>query len=87
MPRYQDPGHYGQHAFTAFIHSYFAFCSLQTSTHFDPAQYLKHSHSDREIAAEVAWVDNEADEVEVVVVTATMPGCMIGCRGWLGPVG
>jgi hypothetical protein len=24
----QDPGHYGQHAFTTFIHSFFAFCSL-----------------------------------------------------------
>jgi len=24
----QDPGHYGQHAFTTFIHSLFAFCSL-----------------------------------------------------------
>jgi len=66
MPRYQDPGHYGQHAFTAFIHSIFVFCSLQTSTHFDPAQYLKHHTAIARIAAEVAWV---ADEVEVVVVT------------------
>jgi hypothetical protein len=46
--------------------SIFVFCSLQTSTHFDPAQYLKHHTAIARIAAEVAWV---ADEVEVVVAT------------------
>jgi hypothetical protein len=46
MPRYQDPGHNGQHAFTAFIHSYSPFVRFSLTPHFDPAQYRKTSHSE-----------------------------------------
>jgi hypothetical protein len=38
MPCYQDPGHNGQHAFTAFIHHYSPFIRFSLAPCFDPAQ-------------------------------------------------
>jgi hypothetical protein len=52
MPRYQDPGHHGQHAFTAFIGSDSFFVRFSLAPRFDPAQYLKTSHSGSRIAGE-----------------------------------
>jgi hypothetical protein len=72
MPHYQDPGHNGQHAFTAFIHLCSLFVRFTLAPHFDPAQYLKTSHSDRKSQVEVMWVEMRRRRV-AVVVTATMP--------------
>jgi hypothetical protein len=52
MPRYQDPGHHGRHAFTAFIHSDSSFVRFSLAPRFDPAQYLKTSHCGSGIAGE-----------------------------------
>ena len=52
MPRYQDPGHHGQHAFTAFIHSDSSFVRFSLAPRFDPAQYLKTSPCGSRIAGE-----------------------------------
>src|ERR1700678_4017416 len=42
MPRHQDPGYYGQHAFTAFIHAEDSpFVRFSLTPHFNPAQCLK----------------------------------------------
>jgi hypothetical protein len=58
MPRYQHPGHDGQHAFTAFIHSNdSSFVRFSLAPHFDPAQYLKTSHGDHEALLKVVWVE------------------------------
>jgi hypothetical protein len=81
MPLYQDPGHYGQHAFPAFTHL-FAFCSFQPSSSLRTRAYLKTSHSDRESQMKVRVGRNEAEEaVEAVVVTATMPSCRLAQGG------
>jgi hypothetical protein len=80
MPRYQDPGHNGQHAFTAFIHSYSPFVRFSLTPHFDPAQYRKTSHSEsrnrtvegRRGRNDEAKEEEAAAEAEVVVAE-TMP--------------
>jgi hypothetical protein len=63
MPRYQDSGHNGQHAFTAFIHSNSPFVRFSLAFHSDPAQYLKTSQPAlaRRVKARVGR--NEAEEV------------------------
>ena len=54
----EDPGHYGQHAFTAFILcQYLLFVRQTLAPHSDLAQYLKTSHSDRKAQVKVARVE------------------------------
>jgi len=63
MPRYQDSGHNGQHAFTAFIHFNSPFVRFSLAFHSDPAQYLKTSQPAlaRRVKARVGR--NDAEEV------------------------
>jgi hypothetical protein len=64
--------------FRAFSHYNSPFVRFSVAPHFEPAQYLKTSHSDRESQVKVALGRNEAEEVvAAVVVMATMPGCRL----------
>ncbi len=67
MPRYQDPGHNGQHALTAFIHSSSPFVRFSLAPHFDPAQYLTITPRSR-CAGEGRVGRSEAEEMVAAVV-------------------
>jgi hypothetical protein len=63
MPHYQDPGHNGQHAFTAFIHCCSLFVRFTLAPHFAPAQYLKTSPQRSRIAGGGHAGRSEAEEI------------------------